>query len=294
MESPVIVALLLGSLLATAGAMARIREEQVDLPVEVVDGYHKTLRHTIKVTVFADDRNAGPAPVMVINHGRAVDDAGRLALGRARYGDISRFFVQQGFIVAVPTRMGYGASGGEDVEFTGDCNRKRYPPGFDAAAQQTLAVLAMTRQRPDAAKDKAVILGQSFGGGAAVATASLNPPGVQAAINFAGGGGGDPKTQPQRPCSPQQLELMFADYGRTAQVPMLWIYTENDMYFGPRYPRQWFDAYVKRGAPARFVQFPPHGEDGHSLFTRFPDVWKPEVLRFLEAQGFKTANGGGN
>jgi hypothetical protein len=58
----------------------------------------------------------------------------------------------------------------------------------------------------------------------------------------------------------QQPERMFADYGKTAKVPMLWIYTENDLYSGLRYPRQWFDACVKRGAPA---------------------------------QGFKTANGGG-
>jgi dienelactone hydrolase len=289
--SPAIAALLLGSLLTTAAA-ARLREEQVDLPVVVVDGYNKTIRPTIKVTVFSDDRNAVPAPVMVINHGRAGSAEARAAVDRARYPEISQSFVQRDFIVAVPTRIGYGVSGGEDVEYTGDCSHSRYPPAFAAAAQQTLAVLAMARQRPDAAGDRAVIVGQSFGGAVAVAVASLNPPGVQAAVNFAGGGG-NPKDRPQQPCSPQQIERMFADYGKTARVPMLWIYTENDMYFGPRYPREWFDAYVKRGAPAQFVQFPPHGEDGHDLFNHFPEVWKPEVLRFLQAQGFKTADGGG-
>lgn len=293
MRSPTVATLLVGSLLVTAAA-ARLREEQADLPVEVVDAYHKTIRQTIKVTVFSDDRNAGPAPVLVINHGRAATAEARAELGRARYPEIARFFVQQGFIVAVPTRIGYGASGGDDVEDTGGCNAKRYPPAFDAAARQTLAVLALARQRPDAAPDRAVIMGQSFGGGAAVAVASLNPAGVQAAINFAGGSGGNPKTQPQRPCSPQQLERTFAEYGRTAKVPMLWIYTENDLYFGPRYPREWFDAYVKQGAPARFVQYPPQGADGHALFSRFPEVWMPEVLRFLQAQGFQFANGGGN
>jgi hypothetical protein len=44
------------------------------------------------------------------------------------------------------------------------------------------------------------------------------------------------------------------------------------MYFEPRYPKEWSDAYVKQGATAQFVQFPPHGEDGHSLFSRAPDV----------------------
>jgi hypothetical protein len=87
---------------------------------------------------------------------------------------------------------------------------------------------------------------------------------------------------------------MFGSYGKTAKVPMLWVYTENDMYFGPKYPKEWFDAYVSAGAPAQFVQFPPHGEDGHSLFTRFPDVWKPKVLEFLEAQGFTASSARGN
>jgi dienelactone hydrolase len=288
-----VVALFLSSLLATA-ALAAVREEQVDLPVQVVDAYGKTVEQAIKVTVFSDEANPRPAPVLVINHGRATDAAGRAALGRARYTAISRFFVQQGFVMAVPTRIGYGASGGGDVEYTGDCNRENYPPAFAAAAQETLAVLEMARQRPDTAKDRAVIMGQSFGGAVAVATASLNPPGVQASINFAGGGGGNPKTQSQRPCGPQQLERTYGGYGKTAKVPMLWIYTENDMYFGSAYPKEWFNAYVKEGAPAQFVQFPPHGEDGHSLFTRFPNVWKPKVLEFLQAQGFKASMTGGN
>ena len=280
-----LLALLVPSCMATA-VCARVGEEQVDLPVEVVDGYGKAIAQTIKVTVFSDDRNPRPAPVMVINHGRAGDAQGRLALGRARYAEISLFFVQRGFIVAVPTRIGYGVSGGDDVEDTGGCSSKRYSPAYAAAARQTLAVMDMVRRRPDAAQDRAAIVGQSYGGAVAVTMASLNPPGVQASINFAGGGGGNPKAMPQRPCSPQQLERMFAGYGKTAKVPMLWIYTENDMYFGPKYPRQWFDAYVKAGAPAEFVQFPPHGEDGHALFSAFPEVWKGTVLQFLAAHGF--------
>jgi dienelactone hydrolase len=119
-----------------------------------------------------------------------------------------------------------------------------------------------------------------------VAVASLNPAGVAAAINFAGGGGGDPKGHPQQPCSPVQLKRMFADFGSKARIPMLWVYTENDQFFGPAYPREWFDAFRAGGAPAEFVQFPPHGDDGHLLFARFPEVWKPTVAEFLRQQGY--------
>ncbi|HZY18780.1 MAG TPA: dienelactone hydrolase family protein [Ramlibacter sp.] len=267
-------------------AQARIREEQVDLPVRVVDGFGKTIEHPIKVTVWSDDANPQPAPVLVLNHGRAPGAPERAALGRARYGDASRWFVQRGFIVAVPTRMGYGVSGGPDAEDTGSCSNKVFAPGYAVAAQQTLAVLAMVRERPDAAGDRAVVVGQSFGGATSAAVAAQNPAGVQAAINFAGGGGGNPKTQPGNPCAPHRMEALYRDYGRTAAMPMLWIYTENDLYFGPRVPREWHQAYTASGAKAEFVQFPPHGEDGHSLFTRFPAVWQPKVGEFLDAVGF--------
>jgi dienelactone hydrolase len=131
------------------------------------------------------------------------------------------------------------------------------------------------------------VIGQSFGGATAVAVAALNPSGVVAAINFAGGGGGNPKTQPGRPCGPHRLETMFRDYGATAKLPMLWVYTENDKYFGPTYPKEWFEAFRAAGGQGEFVQFPPHGEDGHSLFTAFPAVWRPAVVEFLRKRGFE-------
>ncbi|MEO5671988.1 MAG: alpha/beta fold hydrolase [Ramlibacter sp.] len=274
-------------LLPSMAALAALREEQMDVPVAVHDSFGKLIQRTIKVTVFSDDTNPKPAPVLVLNHGRAGEPQERVDLGRARYLETSQFLVQRGFIVVVPTRIGYGVTGGEDVEDSDACDRKNYPPGFQAAAQQILAALEAVRKRPDAAKNRAVVMGQSYGGAAAVAVAALNPPGVVAGINFAGGGGGNPKGRAQRPCSPHRLERMFRDYGSTARVPMLWIYTENDMYFGPKYPRDWHEAYVKAGGVAEFLQLPPYGDDGHRLFTDFPNVWKPKVIAFLEAQGFK-------
>jgi dienelactone hydrolase len=272
--------------LALRPAVAGLQEQVIEVPVAVEDAYGKPVSRAITVTVFSDDANPAPAPLLVLNHGRAPEDIARLAMGRARYSEASRFFVQQGFIVAVPTRIGYGVTGGEDVEYSGPCERRNYAPGYAAAARQTLAVLAALRQRPDASPDRAVVAGQSYGGMTAVTVAALNPAGVQAAINFAGGGGGNPKTRPQQPCSPAGLERLFGDYGRSARLPMLWVYTENDLYFGPEHPRRWHRAFAQAGGTAEFVQFPPHGDDGHSLFTRFPQEWQPRVLEFLRAHGF--------
>lgn len=166
-------------------APAAVTEEQFDLPVEVIDGGGQRIAQPIRVTVFADSANPRPAPVVVLGHGRAGDPQGRAGLGRARYGEASRFFVRRGFIVAVPTRIGYGVSGGEDVEDSGRCADRRYAPAYAAAAQQMLQVLAAVRRRPDAAQDRALLVGQSFGGTAVLAAAALQPPGLQAVANFA-------------------------------------------------------------------------------------------------------------
>ena len=44
-------------LAASAPAQAKWIEEQMDLPVQVVDSYGKTIAQSIKLTVFRDDSN---------------------------------------------------------------------------------------------------------------------------------------------------------------------------------------------------------------------------------------------
>ena len=267
-------------------SQAGLVEQQFDQPVRVTDAWGKAVEQPIRVTLFFDDATPTPRPILLLNHGRAVDASARAALGRARFADASRWFAERGFLVAVPTRVGYGVSGGDDVEDAGDCSRKNYPPAYRAAADQNVQLLDKLRERDDVLKDRSVVVGQSFGGATAVTLAALNPPGVVAAINFAGGGGGNPKDSPERPCGPAQLKRLFAGYGQTARMPMLWVYTENDRYFGPQLPREWFHAFREAGGQAELRQFPPHGDDGHLLFSRFPQVWQPVVADFLRRQGF--------
>ena len=127
-----------------------------------------------------------------------------------------------------------------------------------------------------------MVVGQSFGGTTSITLAARNPRGLLAAINFAGGGGGNPETRTGEPCQPERLERMFGDYGRTARVPTLWVYAENDRYWGPLYPGTWFDAFRAAGGTGEFVMLGAFGADGHSLFTRGFEVWRPVVERFLD------------
>jgi len=287
MPLPLLLAATLGAGLGAAnGAYAALIEQQIDVPVSLKNMYGKPVEQNMRVTIWRDDANPAPAPILVLNHGRAAEAAGRANLGRARFTVASRFFVRYGFVVAVPTRVGYGVTGGDDLEDAGGCNSRVYPPVYEAAAQQTIATINAVKALPGTDGSRVVVVGQSFGGTTAITVASHQVPGLKAAINFAGGGGGNPKTHPQQPCGPQKLEQMFGDYGKTSQVPTLWIYTENDQWMGPTYPRQWFNAFQAAGGKGEFVLFPPHGEDGHLLFARFPQSWQPRVAEFLEQQGF--------
>lgn len=276
----------LAALLVCSVAQPRLVERQVDLPVTVQDAYGKAVAQNIKLTVFFDDDTPAPRPLLVLNHGRAVEAAERVALGRARYGDASRWFAHLGFVVAVPTRIGYGVSGGEDVEDSGSCSHKNYAPGYAAAAQQTLAVLDYMKAQPEVAPDRSVVLGQSYGGATSIAVAALNPAGVLGTVNFAGGGGGNPKDRPGAPCAPHLMERLYAEYGKSARLPTLWIYAENDRYFGPKLPQQWFNAFQAAGGRGQFLQLGPHGDDGHRLFVAFPGSWHPPVAAFLRELGF--------
>lgn len=263
-------------------AQAALVEDIVQVPVEVMDQYRRTHRQAITVTIFRDDVRE-KSPFLVLNHGRAGTPEERLKQGRARYAANSQYFVERGFAVFVPTRVGYGVSGGPDVEDTGLCNNRDYPRGFEAAAAQTLAILAYAKGLSYLDTSRGLLVGQSFGGATSVALAAKNIDGVKGAINFAGGSGGNPAGRPENPCSPGSLASTYAEYGKSAKTPMLWLYSENDKYWGKTHPHDWFERFVKQGGNARFVQLPPSGRDGHSSFTANPKAWKPDVEAFLKS-----------
>jgi dienelactone hydrolase len=279
------LALILALLAAAPPGAARILEEVTELPVTVANMRGHSVSRAIKVTIFRDDA-AARSPFLVLNHGRPAKFEDFARLGRVRYSDNSRYLVARGFAVFVPTRIGYGATGGEDVEYSGACGARKYPPVYEAAALQTIRVIEHARALPYVDGARGIVVGQSFGGATVIAVAAKNVPGVLAAVNFAGGGGGNPTGRPQDPCRADLLEQLFAGYGATARIPTYWLYSENDMYFGKELPQRWFKAFQAAGGRGEFVQLPPHGADGHASFTRNPSAWRPAFEDFLRKSGF--------
>ena len=272
----------------TQSRAADLYEATDSLTVQVTDMYGKDATGTLVVTSYKPN-GSGPFPILILNHGRSGTDRSQPV--RFRYTQQARFFVKLGFAVFVPTRIGYGAQGIEpDPEYSGDCNKKNYAPMAEAASKQVLAALAFAKQQGHTDPKRVVVVGQSVGGYTAIATAAKNPDGLVAAINFAGGSGGNPQTRPGDPCEGFKLEKIYAEFGAKSKVPTLWIYTENDQYFGPKYSQAWHQAFVKAGGLAEFNLLPAFAADGHTLFTAGMPLWEPVVTKFLQAQGFAASN----
>jgi homoserine acetyltransferase len=109
-------------------------------------------------------------------------------------------------------------------------------------------------------------------------------PSVKAIIAFAAGRGGRVGGKPNNNCAPDQLVEATADFGRTARTPMLWIYIENDTFFGPELSRRMHQAYTGAGGNAEYHLLPPFGSDGHFLIDSADSIplWAPLVSQFLD------------
>lgn len=268
---------------------ADVREAIAHVPARVEDAFGKPAEGELPVTTFRP-AGPGPFPLVVISHGRDSDK--RAEYKRQRFESAARYFVRKGFAVAVPLRLGYGelAEAG-DPEASVSCDAPRFSPALLAAAQQILAVREFMARQPDIDASRTLLVGVSVGGIATIAATSAHMPGQVAAINFAGGHGGRPEKQPGEPCQAEQLRRLYRAYGEgNARVapatPTLWIYAENDHYFGPGHARRWARAYADGGGSVDLRVLPAFGEDGHKLFTTGNDVWQPLVDEFLKPLGF--------
>ena len=132
-----------------------------------------------------------------------------------------------------------------------------------------------------------IVVGQSAGGWASIALSSLNPPQVKAIITFAAGRGGRVDGKPNNNCAPDKLVGVTGEFGRMSRVPMLWIYIENDTFFGPALSKRMHEAFTAGGGNAEYRLLPPFGNEGHFLIDS-PDaipIWSPLVAKFLDEQG---------
>jgi dienelactone hydrolase len=242
---------------------------------------------------------AGPFPVVVFSHGRASGMEGRANMEIGVSKAQLHYWLAKGVAVVSPVRPGYGHATGGDVEdnlvrhdSAGRCiGRADFAKTANAAVLTVSATLAWLHDQPWADTREVLLVGQSVGGLTTVAAGSLGLPGVVGTINFAGGTGGNPEKSPGASCDPGQLTSLYARYGKTTNVPSLWVYAMNDQYWGPDVPVAWHAAFAKVDAsPTTFFHAAAVADnDGHGLSRHDQALWAPAVDAFLAKLPFPRA-----
>ncbi|MBW7965845.1 invasion associated locus B family protein [Bradyrhizobium sp. BR 10261] len=233
----------------------------------------------------------GPFPLVIMNHGIALGLQERTMFPTIEYRAAAQWFAKRGYFVISPLR--YGASSLDDKDqglygsvfaHIGSCDNPNFRgPGLAIATLNEWVIDYMSKKK-NIQPGKVVVVGQSGGGWGSIALASLNPPSVQAIVTFAAGRGGRVDGKPNNNCGPDKLVAATGEFGRTARVPMLWIYTKNDTYFGPELTKRMHDAFLAAGGSADYRMLPAFGSDGHFMIDS-PDavpIWSPLVSDFLD------------
>ena len=269
-------------------SFARIIEEIIEVPVSVSNSNftnNPKFEQKITVTIWRDDA-IKKAPYLLFNHGRSSAVQDRLSFGRSSGKKNSEYFISKGFIVILPTRIGYGVSGGADADYGGTCGNMNYPESIKVAVEQSKQVLNHVFDFSYIDRTKGIVVGQSFGGFATIGLSAENIPGLKGAINFAGGSGGNPVKQSEKPCSEFALKETFTKYGAGNKVPTLWLYSVNDKHWGEQLPKDWFAAFQKAGGKGQFISLPAYKDDGHSIFRGDTNAWKNDFEKFIKEVGF--------
>ncbi|HYG88897.1 MAG TPA: CocE/NonD family hydrolase [Azospirillum sp.] len=280
---PLLALLLIAGLLTAAGpvAAAGLVQEPMRLAV-TVPGKDGDEPVSLEALMVRPDE-PGPFPLAVLNHGapRKVEERRERTPNRAL--PQAQEFARRGWAALIVMRRGYGESDGPYAESNGPCQSPDYLTAGRRSADDVRAAIRAAARLPYVDARRVISVGISAGGFATVALTADPPPGLVAAISFAGGRG---SPRDGEVCAEERLIDAFAAFGRRSRVPMLWVYAENDRYFAPEPARRFAAAFNGAGGRASLVMMPPFAEDGHTLFTRegIP-LWAPLVDRFLAAHG---------
>lgn len=238
---------------------------------------------SLRATVFRPhDAVPQRRKLVVINHG--TDEATREAVSLPVYYWLSRWFIERGYVVIIPQRRGHGATGGDLVESVGTCETAdHYSSGETAADDIASTIDFMTRQDFVSSRD-VVVVGISTGAWASLALASRNLPTVGSIVNFAGGRGGHAYGRANAICNFDGLRAASYLYGKSARHPSIWLYAENDSYFGPEVARALAAEWRRAGGKVEMHIFPPLEKDGHTIVDDGANwnLWGAVLQEFLD------------
>ena len=255
---------------------------QEDVRIPAANG-----RYSLAATILRPE-GQGPFGAVVLNHGTPGSASGRARESAELLIQSAAVFARRGYVVVLPLRRGFGATGGDFAEDPGTCANPDYRKGEQAAADDVMAAYEYTRGLPYVDGKRMILAGQSAGGMVSMVTAGTrSPEGLVAVLAFAAGRGGNPDFRPGVPCAVEPVAKLLESVGKNVRVPVLLHYAENDLYFNGQTSRLWYERFAAAGAPAEYVLQPAFGRDGHYIFSETLGVryWLPAVEHFLSKHG---------
>jgi dienelactone hydrolase len=225
---------------------------------------------------------AGRHPALVVLHG-----SGNCwgAAGQEAY--LGQLFAARGYVAFFPCRRGVGLSAGQGVTAIEQLRREGLETRDSAFARRSTellerneladarAAIAAVRARPDVDAARVGVTGISYGGILTMMSAEADST-LRAAVAFAPAAMNWGWNAPLR-------ERLLAGARRT-RVPVMVLQAENDWHVGPT--RELPEAVRAGGGDARGQLYPAVGgnfNDGHGMMVNAPDLWRDEVLAFLDA-----------
>ena len=219
-------------------------------------------------------------PLVLLTHGTSNSADDRAHVTPWAYLGQALWFARRGYVALVVVRNGYGRSGGVLDGHGRGCSQ---PGSFreigEESARELKDAIAYMTTQPEVDPTHILSVGVSTGGFAQAALSADPPPGLRAAISFAGGRGGDGKGGN---CDLDGVTAAFRAYGKKSCLPMLWLYAENDKWFPPEMASRFDQAFRQGGGHDELVMVPPDGEDGHGYFNH-PVAWSEQVEEFLRS-----------
>ena len=250
-------------------------EEEVRIPMGL-NSLFGTTTINLSATIYRPS-DEGRVPLVVLNHGTARNPEQRRKTMKMR--EQSTVFVKKGFAVVVGMRRGYGDSEGTWAESVGKCDNPDYFSAAKEAVKDIRAVVEYVKKKPYVDTAKILMVGQSTGGFSSLAYASVYSSDLAGVINFAGGKG---SKKPYEVCAPETLVATVGDFGKTAKIHSLWIYTAKDSFFPPPLPQKMFNAYKRKGGTGKLIILTSEQTPcGHNLFYKGITTWEPIVDEFL-------------
>jgi dienelactone hydrolase len=229
-------------------------------------------------TVLIFPSTPGKHPLVLMTHGSDYSKGTNQQMGPGLMQPEAMWFARRGWLVAIVTRRGYGASGGKMDKTHFGCDGSSFASIAKENAADLTAVYDEVKRFSEVDGETVIATGNSAGGFAALAFGAYAPHALKAVINFSGGWH---SLFFAGTCAKSGLIPEFHNLGAATHVPTLWLYAKNDSLFAPKYVAMMHDAFTSSGAEAEMPGIGKSGDDGHYLFSESVELWAPLVEDFL-------------